>query len=57
MRDNKRTAVNLVPDYHDLRAKRVFLSGSAMEQTLLENRKLLNLLLRLELHLRIAPST
>jgi hypothetical protein len=57
MRDNKRTAVNLVPDYHDLRAKRVFLSGSAMEQMLLENRKLLNLLFRLELHLRIAPST
>jgi hypothetical protein len=58
MRDNKKTAVNLVPDYHDLWAKRVFYSGSAIDRQLQSMGNisiccLVLILSRLELHLRI----
>jgi hypothetical protein len=53
MRDNKKTAVNLVPDYHELWAKRVFYSGSAIDCPFTIYGKHLHLLSRLKFHLRI----
>jgi hypothetical protein len=53
MRDNKKIAVNLVPDYHELWAKRVFYSGSAIDRLFTIDGKHLRLLSRLEFHLRI----